>query len=127
MRDRETLNMAEPPELWTFLVFNLIVLIFGAILAAFSYATYRRSHRERFRHATIAFGLVTLGGLIEPVYQLVVKDDYRLAGRELLAVQSVEGLLMGAGLALLLYSIYASDRIDVRDEMSADLENDWRP
>lgn len=99
--------MAEPPEVLAFLVSNLVVLCFGTILAVFSYVTYRRHDGEHFRYAAIGFGLVTLGGLTESIYQFGVKGSYWLGGRELLAVQSAEGLLIGLGLALLFYSIYS--------------------
>lgn len=98
--------MAEPPELWTFLLFNMLVLLFGGILAAFSYVTYRRKGGSHFGYATIGFSLITLGGLTELLYQIGWKRSYALGGRELLMVQSVEGLLMGLGLGLLFYSIY---------------------
>lgn len=124
--------MAEPPELWTFLTFNLLVLLFGGILAAFSYVTYRRTGSNHFGHAALGFGLITLGGLTELLYQIGWKGSYLLGGRELLAVQSVEALLMGLGLGLLFYSIYTFSPRDQsatewtdRDESGSDLE--WRP
>jgi TRAP-type C4-dicarboxylate transport system permease small subunit len=99
--------MAEPPELWTFLLFNLLVLLFGGILAVFSYVTYRRKGGTHFGYATIGFSFITLGGLTELLYQIGWKGSYSLSGRELLMVQSVEGLLIGLGLGLLFYSIYS--------------------
>lgn len=102
-----TRPVAEPPELWTFLASNVVVLLFGSILTVVSYITYYRNDREHFRCAAAGFGLVTLGGLSELIYQLGVKGSYWLGGRELLAVQSVEGLLIGFGLATLFYSIYS--------------------
>lgn len=103
--------MAEPPELWSFLVANLLVFVFGTTLATLSYATYRRrACHPVFRDATLGFSLVTIGGLVEPVYQLAIKQGYQLAGRELLALQTLEGGLVALGLGFLFYSIYRHDR-----------------
>lgn len=98
--------MADPPELWTFVAANLIVFGFGSLLTALSFiAYYSRSTSRTFRDATIGFGLITFGGVVEPVYQLGLKGDYHLAGRELLALQTAEGILMALGLGMLFYSI----------------------
>lgn len=99
--------MAEPPEMWAFLLTTLIKLGFGGILTALSFVAYRSMTRNRsFLTSTVGFGLITAGGVSEAVYQLVLKGDYRLDGRELLAIQAFEGLLTGIGLGLLFYSIY---------------------
>ncbi|MFB6160198.1 MAG: hypothetical protein ABEJ61_03370 [Haloferacaceae archaeon] len=99
--------MAEPPELWAFAVANFVIFGFGAVLTAISFVAYQRSGRQAtFRVSTLGFAFVTAGGVVEPVYEFGLKGDYHLGGRELLAVQAVEGVLIGAGLALLFYSIY---------------------
>lgn len=126
-------GVAEPPELWTFLAFNLIILVFGGVLTAFSYLTYLRTGSEQFRRATAGFVLVTLGGVVEPVYELGIQGSYQLSGRELLAIQSVEGLLIGLGLGALFYSIYSfapsGGRRPPATEWggSGDVEREWRP
>lgn len=102
--------MAEPPELWTFAVANLITFGFGATLTSLSYYAYRSSNRTpSYLLSTVGFGLLTVGGMAEPVYQLGLKGDYHLSGRELLALQTAEGLLIAIGLGLLFYSIYVHD------------------
>lgn len=99
--------MAEPPELWTFLFANLFVFGFGATLTTLSYYAYRvNDRRPSFRLSTIGFGILTLGGIVEPLYQLGLKQDYLISGRELLALQTIEGAFVAAGLGLLFYSIY---------------------
>ncbi|MFB6353164.1 MAG: hypothetical protein ABEJ92_03670 [Halobacteriales archaeon] len=100
--------MAEPPELWTFVLANLLVFGFGATLTTLSYYAYRVNGRpSSFRLSTVGFGVLTAGGLVEPVYQLGLKGgDYSVSGRELLAMQSIEGLFVAVGLGLLFYSIY---------------------
>lgn len=103
-RDR---TMAEPPELWTFLFANLFVFGFGATLTSLSYYAYRTNGRKpSFRLSTLGFGILTLGGVAEPIYQLGLKQDYLISGREMLALQTIEGAFVAAGLGLLFYSIY---------------------
>lgn len=99
--------MAEPVEFWAFVLTNFMMFGFGMLLTGLSYFAYRADpSRLALRNATVGFGLLTIGGLIAPVYQLGFKTDYQLAGRELLAVQSVEGVFLAAGLGMLFYSIY---------------------
>lgn len=99
--------MAEPPELWSFLVANLFVFAFGATLTTLSYYAYRTSDRRAsYRLSTIGFGVLTIGGVVEPLYQLGYRTDYQISGRELLALQSLEGAFVAIGFGLLFYSIY---------------------
>ncbi|MFB6300430.1 MAG: hypothetical protein ABEH65_09235 [Halobacteriales archaeon] len=99
------MTTADPPELWTFILSNLIVLILGSILTILSYQTYRRNGRRPLRVATFGFAAITVGALIEAFYQLGVRGSYELGGRELLALQTIEGMLIAIGLAALFYSI----------------------
>lgn len=99
--------MAEPPELWTFVVANLFVFGFGATLTGLSYWAYRsNASNPSFRYSTAGFGILTLGGIVAPIYQLGIKRDYMISGRELLALQTMEGVFLAVGLGLLFYSIY---------------------
>lgn len=117
----KTRNMAEPPEFWAFLLANLVLGLFGGVLTALSFTAYRRNGKTSFRNATLGFAFVTLGGSVEPIYQLPVKGSYELGGREMLALQSVEGILIGLGLALLFFSIYAYERPSTGAELG------WTP
>ncbi|WP_449271540.1 DUF7521 family protein [Haloferax sulfurifontis] len=99
--------MVEPAEFWTFAIANLVTFVLGSLLTLLSYYAYRQNrHRPSFRNATLGFGLLTLGMLVEPVYQLWLKGDYNLTGRELLALQTIEGVFLGLGFLMLFYSIY---------------------
>lgn len=99
--------MTDPPELWTFLLANVFVFAFGATLTTLSYYAYRRNGRSpSFRLSTIGFGVLTLGGVAEPIYQFGIRGDYQISGRELLALQTIEGAFLAVGLGLLFYSIY---------------------
>lgn len=99
--------MAEPLEFWTYVLTNFMMFGFGIVLTCLSYFAYRSGRpRPSLRNATIGFGLLTSGGLVAPAYQLGFRGAYALSGRELLAVQSVEGLFLAAGLGMLFHSVY---------------------
>lgn len=117
--------MAEPLEFWVFALANLFVFGFGSILTVLSYLAYRsRSGAPSFRNATLGFGIITIGGLVEPVYQLGVRGDYHLTGREMLAMQAIEGGLMAIGLGLLFYAIAGYQRSSPPSTGSVHLRSD---
>ena len=97
--------MAEP-ELWAFVLANIGLFIVSSVLTALSYLAYRWNNgQSSYKLASIGFGLVVLGGLIEPLYQLIVRGDYNITGSELLLLQTTEGLLIASGLGILFYAI----------------------
>lgn len=99
--------MAEPPELWAFVLANLFVFGFGATLTTLSFYAYRvHERRSSFLLSTVGFGVLTIGGIVEPLYQLGLKGDYLISGRELLVLQTIEGVFVAIGLGFLFYSIY---------------------
>lgn len=105
--------MAEPPEFWLFTATNVIVFVLGSIITLMSYLAYRAKPMSRsFRNATLGFAFITLGGAVEPIYQLGVRGDYNLDGREILAMQGAEGILIAIGLALLFIAITGYGRSD---------------
>ena len=98
--------MSEPPEVWAFTIANLGLFIVSSVLTILSYVAYHQSDgRRSYLLSTIGFVFVVLGGLIEPIYQLMVRGDPNLNGTELLWLQSGEGLLIAIGLGLLFYAI----------------------
>lgn len=98
--------MAEPPEFWTFIASNLLVLVLGGIMTALSYLAYRRTEdRPSLKWAVWGFGFITFGTLVEAIYELGIRGSYELGGRELLALHTVEGILIAIGLAALFYSL----------------------
>ena len=98
--------MAEPPEFWAFVLSNVVVGVLGVILAGLSLLAYRRDPTNRsFALAATGFGAITIGSLVEAIYELGIRRSYELGGREMLALHSVEGLLIAIGLAALFYSI----------------------
>lgn len=98
--------MAEPPELWTFIVSNLLILATGGMMTILSLRAYHRSHSTSFRTASVGFGLITIGGLIDIIYELGIRQSYELPGRELLALHTVQGVIIAAGLATLFISLH---------------------
>jgi hypothetical protein len=99
--------MSNPPELWTFIIANVIGSALALLMTLLSFLAFRATDRSQsFRSATIGFGLLTLGTMVEPMYQLIWRGDYNLSGRELLGLQSVEAMLLGLGFGVLFYSIY---------------------
>lgn len=101
--------MANPPEIWTFAVANLIAVGLGSAMTVLSLYAYVQNERATFRDAAFGFATLTFGMAIEPIYQLGVRDGYHPGGRELLALQTAEGIILSAGLGLLFYSIYRHD------------------
>lgn len=102
--------MAEPPELWVFLVVNSGLFVVGSALTVLSYLAIRRSRGQRsFVIATAGFGFVVSGGLAAPVFQLASGIDYTLNGSQVLLIESIETAFTALGLGLLFYAITQYD------------------
>ncbi|SFS12240.1 hypothetical protein SAMN05216559_4048 [Halomicrobium zhouii] len=97
--------MGSPPEFWAYLLSNALVLVLGGLLAGLSGAAYRRSGRRSLAVASAGFGLVTLGSVVEALYELGIRQSFALSERELLALHAVEGVVIACGLAVLFYSL----------------------
>jgi len=97
--------MAEPPEFWAFLVANSVLFVAGGVLTGLSYRAYYRVGRSGLGLAAGGFALVTVGGLLELAYQLGLRQDYHLGGRESLALQTVESLVIATGLGVLFFAL----------------------
>lgn len=84
------------------LISKTLVLVFGLLIVRIAYRAYRRRGSRSLRSLTLAFGLITIGGVlggsIDQVLQLGLQ-----AG--ILA----NSLLTALGFAVLAYSLYASD------------------
>lgn len=124
--------MANPPELWAFILANTGVFLISGVLLGLSFVAYRQSHGQlSYRLAALGFGAVMLGGLVEPLYQLVVRGDTFVTQTELLWLQSSEGLLIAAGLGLLYVAIVrhtpasrgSAEGFEAVDELRYD--SDW--
>ena len=68
-------------------------------------AIARRSRTGSLLFAAIGFGFVTVGTLLEAVYQFGLEETYFLTGLELLRLQAIEKSALAVGLFALLYSL----------------------
>lgn len=122
--------MDNPPELWAFLLANLLLFVSSSVLTGLCWLAYRqRRGGTTYLIATVGFGLVVLGGLVEPVYQFSIRDGYGLSGTELLWIETGEGVLIAAGLGLLFSGIvrYSPDSAPTSDDRGgwADRDVSW--
>lgn len=97
--------MAEPPELWGFLVANAVLLVAGGVLTGLSYRAYRRYRRPPLRGAAVGFALITVGSLLELGYEVGLRGWNDLSGQELLLLQTSESLVIAAGLVVMFYAL----------------------
>jgi hypothetical protein len=74
-------------------------------LAVLSVSAYRRNRRRAFVSGALGFGLVAIGTSIEIAYALFVRGPYYLSGGEIVGLQTIERLVIAAGLLALFYSI----------------------
>ena len=97
--------MAQPPQFWTFLASNVLVLLLGGTMTVLSYLAYRREDKRSLWVAGFGFGLVTTAGLITVFYQFGIRRTYFVSNRELLSLHTVQGVVLALGLLALIYSI----------------------
>jgi hypothetical protein len=97
--------MADPLEFWLFVGANLFLLSVGTGLTVLSAKTYYRHRNPTLRIGVIAFGTITLGGIADLIYELGIRGSYEITGRELLALHTVESVLIGLGLASMFYAL----------------------
>lgn len=122
--------MSRPPEIWAFVFANLSLFIISSILTGMCYLAYRQSDGHRsFAIATIGFSLVVVGGLVEPVYILVISTNETLNQLELFLMQGVETIFLALGLGLLFYAItrYSSGPSSTEEEQYSltDEDRSW--
>lgn len=84
---------------------NLFHLAVGMALVALSGQAYRLSGTRSFRTATVGFLLITLSAIGDASYEIGTRSGYQFTSRQLLALHTVESVLIGVGLAALFYSI----------------------
>lgn len=102
--------MAKSLELWMFIMSNALLFISGSILLVLSFlAYYQNTSVTSYRYSTIGFAFIVLGGIIGPVYRLLVRSDYHLNAQQRLLLQSGESILLALGLGLLFYAITRHD------------------
>lgn len=96
------------PEFWSFVLTNVLSLSLGSTLTVIAFVAYRREDHSAFLLVSAGFGFLTLGTLVEILYELSAKEVHVTGltafGRELFLLRTVEGILIVAGLALLILS-----------------------
>lgn len=92
-------------EFFGFIFVNILTLVFGGILSILSYRAYSRRKIRSFKIATIGFVVITIGSIIEAIYEIGIRRSFELTGKELIILHSLESLLLAIGLGLLFYSI----------------------
>jgi hypothetical protein len=97
--------MATSPEFVGFVALSVVVLLVGGALTTIGLLAYRRERTRSLLAAVVGFALLTVGLLIESVYQLGVESPAFLTGIEILRLQLVELTLVVAGIGALLYSL----------------------
>lgn len=102
--------MARSPELWAFIVSNALLFISGSVLVTLSFLTYYQNPWvTSYRYSTIGFGFIVLGGVINPVYRLIIRTDYHLNAAQRLLLQAGESVLLAVGLGLVFFAITRHD------------------
>lgn len=123
--------MVNTLDFWAFILANTGAVTAGGLLAALSYLAYRQDpEKTSYRLATIGFGLVVLGSLVDPAYLLGWSVDFRLNSHELLVLTAIEDFLIAVGLAVIFLAITkhdptASPRTDERSSL-IDEKMEWR-
>ncbi|MFB6254694.1 MAG: hypothetical protein ABEI06_08795 [Halobacteriaceae archaeon] len=84
---------------WTLvlIVVRVVLLWVGIATTGIAFRAYRRQRTRYLKHATIGFGLMTLGVLIEGML-------YQVTPLSLIQVHIVESVAIGFGFVTLLYS-----------------------
>ena len=102
--------MDNQPEFWVYVLANTGLFVVSSVLAGLSFLAYHQSDGERsYRSATVGFGFVVLGGLVEPIYLFVVQKNETITETEMLLLQAGEGTLIALGLGFLFYGITRHD------------------
>jgi|GEM_PF-4727869 len=103
------LQTGRSPEIWLFTAINFLTFALGLLLAVIALQAYRREGIRTFLLVSAGFALVTIGTVIEMVYEFGVNDALNTGltafGRELYLLRTVEGLFIALGLLLFVYSL----------------------
>lgn len=70
-------QISQNPEIWMFTLSNIFTLILGLVLTTVAYRAYRREGLDAFLIATSGFVFITVGTIIEMVFEFVVNDILR--------------------------------------------------
>lgn len=110
--------MDSSPGMWAFVVANLGVLLGGGLLTTLSYLAYRRRGQRSYGFATVGFGLIMLGGIVDPMFLIMMSVDFSLDLYDVLLFTIAEDSLIAFGLGFVFYAITQHDpgEASTRDE-----------
>jgi len=83
-------------------VMKTLTLILGGTITYLSYKAYSRTGAQSLRFLSIGFGIVTLGTLIAGIIDQFLQMEIQVG-------LLVESVLITAGFAVIVYSLYATD------------------
>ena len=110
------------------LIVNGLVFLFGCAMTGLSLTAYRATDgNDSYRWSTVGFALITVGCVVEPVFQYGIRRDWEITGAELLYLQAMEGAFFALGLGILFVSIYRYGRGEAdtgTERMSAESTRD---
>lgn len=84
---------------------GLLLLVVGGVIMSFCYRAYRRRGNRSFLIALLGFGSITVGGLLNTVFEVGIGSPYYLTHLDFIRLQMVETGLIALGLLVLVYSI----------------------
>ena len=92
-------------QLWMFITSNLLVFALGSALTVLSYKAQRRFDRPNLKYTTLGFALITVSTAVEAVYTPGIAGGSWLTDGRLLALYTLESMLIASGLACIAYSL----------------------
>ena len=101
-------SLVSSADFWMLTLSRLLIFLLGGAFAVLSLLAYRRNGKRSLLAAILGFAFISVGFIFEWTYEFGVKGGLFFTQTELARVQTVEGLLLFAGFALLLFSVYRS-------------------
>ncbi|MFC7134575.1 MULTISPECIES: DUF7521 family protein [Salinibaculum] len=83
-------------------VMKTLTLILGGIITYLSYRAYSRTRAQSLRYLSIGFAVVTLGTLLAGIIDQLLQMELRVG-------LLVESVLITAGFAVIVYSLYVTE------------------
>ena len=80
-----------------------LTLVLGGLITYYSYKAYKRTRARELGALALGFGVITLGAFLGGSLHLVLAQFFDIP---LVVPIFIESLLMTAGLAVILYSLY---------------------
>ena len=98
-------ELVSSADFWALTLSRLLIFLLGGVFAVLSLLAYRREPKRSLLGAVVGFAFVAVGFVFEWVYEFGVKGDLLFSQTEVARLQTVEGLLLLVGFAILLFSV----------------------